>query len=315
MKKSALFACCLAVCCAAFAQTTTPKKPAPQKPAAQPTPSPAPTPKAPAAAAPDKTPLPSQEQVQTAMQRTLGYDPGLSWQIIDIHHAAIPGVADILISINKQAPQHIYWSENTQTAIAGEAIPFGANPYVSVRAKLLAADGPSRGAKQPVITIVDFSDLECPHCKAAHPILEKLATDFPQVRLVFQQFPLPPSLHPWAMKAAQYADCAGRMDPEAFWKFVGSVFENQGSIALATADDWLNKLATSAGLDAGKVAACAATPESDERVRKSLELGRTLDVNETPTVFINGRMVRGIANIPPAQLKTLVQFEIDHAGK
>src|SRR5262249_28762077 len=146
--------------------------------------------------------------------------------------------------------------------------------------------------------IVDFSDLQCPHCKAAHPVIEKLATDFPQVKIIFQQFPLPPAVHPWAMKAAQYADCVGRMDKNAFWKYVSSVFENQDSIGLATADEWLNRLATNAGVDAAKVSACAATPETDERVRSSLELGRKLNVNETPSVFINGRLVRGIANIP-----------------
>lgn len=273
------------------------------------------TQKAGAPAAGQPSLLPGQAQVEAALQRTLGYDPALTWQLVDIRPSVISGVADVVISINKQPPQHLYLSTETQNAIIGEMIPFGTNPFAPARAKLQPADGPARGPEKPAITIVEFSDLECPHCKAAQPVIEKLVTDFPQVRFIFQQFPLPASLHPWAMKAAQYADCAGKTSNDGFWKYVNAIFENQGGIAQATADDKLKELATAAGFDAAKLAACAATPETDARVKKSMDLGQSLEVNSTPTVFINGRRVQAIANIPYDQLKMLVQFEVDHAGK
>jgi len=266
-------------------------------------------------AQPASGPLPSNEQIDAAMKRVFGYDPAVTWQILDITRSPIPGVADVLLSINRQAPIHMYLSETSQEAIVGELLPFGANPFAAARSRLSAADGPAQGAQQPVISIVEFSDLECPHCKAAQPIVEKLVTDFPQVRYTFQQFPLPASLHPWAMKAALYADCAAHANKTAFWKYIDSIFENQAGIATATADDKLKELATTAGLDAQKLAACAVDPATQARVNKSLDLGKSLDVNETPTVFINGRRVKGIANIPYDQLKALVQFEIDHAGR
>jgi protein-disulfide isomerase len=259
--------------------------------------------------------LPGHVEIEAALQRTFGYDPGVSWQIIDVRPSAISGVADVVLSINKQPAQHIYLSADTQNAIVGEMVPFGTNPFAPARAKLEPADGPARGPEKPSITIVEFSDLECPHCKAAQPIMEKLITDFPQIRFIFQQFPLPASLHPWAMKAALYADCAGKTSGEGFWKYINSIFENQGSIAQATADDKLKELATAAGYDAAKISACAAAPESDARVKKSLDLGQSLEVNSTPTVFVNGRRIQGIATIPYEQLKMLVQFEVDHAGK
>jgi len=259
--------------------------------------------------------LPSEQEVEDALKRTFGYDPAISWQVYDIRKSEIPGLAEILVSINKNAPNHIYYLQSAQSAIIGNLIPFGPNPFAPVRAKLQAADGPSRGPNTPVINIVEFSDLECPHCKLAQPVLEKLAADFPQVRYTFQQFPLPATLHPWAMKAAEYADCAAQTNKDAFWKYIDSIFENQGGIALATADDKLKELATGAGLDAEKIAACAATPATEARVKKSMDLGHSLEVNETPLVFINGRRVSSVANIPYEQLKALVQFEIDHAGK
>jgi protein-disulfide isomerase len=285
-----------------FAQTAAPKKGA-SKPAT------------PAPAAKPATALPTTEQVDAALKRTLGYDPGVTWQIYEIKPAAAPGLADVLFAINKQAAQHIYLSSDAENAIIGEMIPFGANPFAPARAKLKGAFGPSRGGPNPPIDIVEFSDLECPHCKKAQPVLEKLAADFPQVRFIFQQFPLPASLHPWAMKAAQYADCAGQINKDAFWKYVDAIFDNQGGIALATADDKLKELAIVNGLDAMKVSACADSPETAARIKKSMDLGTSLEVNETPTVFMNGRRVRGVADIPYEKLKELVQFEIDHAGK
>lgn len=258
--------------------------------------------------------LPSRNEIDAALQRSFGYDPAISWNILDIRQSPIPGVADVLVSMNKQNPVQVFVSADGQNAIIGELIPFGPNPFAPARAKLKDATGPSRGPAKGVIDIVEFSDLECPHCKVAQPILEKLAGDFPQARYIFQQFPLPASLHPWAMKAAQYADCAGRQNSAAFWKYIDSIFENQGGIALVTADDKLRQLAGEAGLDANKLAACVATPETDARVKQSLDLGKSLEVNETPTVFINGRRVKGIGSIPYEQLKGLVQFEIEHAG-
>jgi len=260
--------------------------------------------------------LPGNAQIDAALKRTFGYDPSLSWQILDIHPSIAPGIAEVVVSFNKQPPYRFWITPDGQNAVlVADILPFGPDPFAPAREKLQAAKGPSRGATNPAIYIVDFSDLQCPHCKAAQPIVEKLVTDFPQVRLIFQQFPLPASLHPWAMKAALYADCAGHMDQAAFWKYVDAIFENQGGIALATADDKLKELATAAGLDGQKLAACAATPETEERVKKSLELGESLGINETPTVFVNGRRVKGITNIPYDQLKAMVQFEIEHAGK
>lgn len=259
--------------------------------------------------------LPTKDDVEAAMKRTFGYDPSITWVIYDISPSLVPGLADVLLSINKQQTQHVFYYAPNQSAIIGELIPFGPNPFTSIRTTLQAADGPSLGPQSPVIMMVEFSDLECPHCKAAQPVLEKLVGDFPQVRYTFQQFPLPASMHPWALKAAEYADCAGRANPSLFWKYVDAIFENQGSIAAPTADDKLKEFATTLGLDPQKLSTCAADPQTEARVKKSLDLGQSLDVTQTPTLFVNGRRVLGITDIPYEKLKDLVQFEIDHAGK
>ena len=303
MKKLLLTASLFLSASIVFAQTATPSKPA----AAQRKPAVA-TPNADAA-------LPTKEDVEVSMKRTFGYDPSIKWVIYEIRASVIPGVADVLVSINSQQSQHIFYSITTQNAIVGELIPFGPNPFAPIRAKLKAADGPALVTGTPVISMVEFSDLECPHCKAAQPILEKLSNDFPQVRFAFQQFPLPATMHPWALQAAKYSDCVGRLYPAMFWKYIDAVFEGQGGIAAVTADDKLKEIAASLVPDAQKISACASLPETDAIVKKSIDLGQSLDVTQTPTLFVNGRRVLGIADIPYEHLKKLVQFEIDHAGR
>src|SRR5262245_7151051 len=241
----------------ATAQTAAPKK------AATPTQTASPGKKQAASsdtAKPAKTALPTNEEVDAYMKRNFGYDPAVTWQIFAVRDSGVPGLAEIVVSVNRGDPYHLYYSAASQTAFVGQVLPFGPNPFATAREKLQGVFGPSRGGPNPPIEIVEFSDLQCPHCKAAQPIIEKLAADFPHVRFTFQEFPLPASLHPWAMKAAQYTDCAARMNKDTFWKYVDAIFENQGSIALATADDKLKELATASGLDAAKVAACAVTP-------------------------------------------------------
>jgi protein-disulfide isomerase len=272
-------------------------------------------PAAAAASQPAATSLPSEQELDAALRRNLGWDSSVNWEIYEIRQSPIAGIADVFLSIKGGAPMHLFVSSDRQYAIAGgDLIPFGPNPYAPAREKLRGADGPARGPATPTINIVVFSDLQCPHCKAAEPVLNKLAAEFPQVRLIFQQFPLT-SIHPWAMKAAQYADCAGRSNPAAFWKFVDSIYDTQAAIAPETAETKLKELATAAGLNAQQIAACAADPQTTARVNKSIDLGKSLEVNQTPTVFINGRRVLAVANMAYEQLTSIVNFEIANAGK
>jgi len=263
-----------------------------------------------------ETKLPSTATVDASLQRTFGYDPSLSWTIVNIRESAIPGIPEITISINKGAPLHLFTSPDGKTAVVGNTIPFGMDPYAPMRAALETGEGFSRGPKDAKITLAVFSDLQCPNCKAVQSILDKLYVDFPGMRQTFQQFPLAATLHPWAMKGAEYADCVGRLKSEAAWKYVTSVFDAQDKITVSTADKMLTTLAVSAGLKVEAIAACVAAADTKAKVEASLALGRSivLDVDQAPKIFINGR-TSTIATIPYDQIKRLVQFEVSHAGK
>lgn len=253
--------------------------------------------------------LPSEEVVNAFMRQMFGYDPSLTWKITSIKPSEAEGLAEVDVTI--QGPQggqaqKFYVSPDGRHAVIGQIMPFGAHPFDAARKDLeKRANGPSRGPATAPVTVVEFSDLQCPHCKDAQPTLDKLAAEDKNVRIIFQNYPLP--MHDWAMKAAEYADCVGHSSNDAFWKFIGSVYGAQSDITAANADDKLKGFADAAGANGGETATCAAKPETEARVQHSLDLGKSLDVNSTPTIFINGRAL-GAGGIPYEVLQKLVDF-------
>ena len=151
-----------------------------------------------------------------------------------------------------------------------------------------------RGPEHARVSIVEFTDFECPFCTVAHTSLKEVLERYPSdVRLVYKNFPLDMAcnadmaqqLHPYACRAAVMARCAGAKNPELFWRFHDAIFEGDGFN-----DEWLDALATELGLTGETFASCVIGREAFDEVRADIELARTLGVNGTPTVYVNGRV-------------------------
>jgi len=256
--------------------------------------------------------LPSEDTVISFLQQMFGYEPMLSWKVASIRPSRTLGLAEVTFVLSTPQGQQssvIYVSADGKHAVVGEVIPFGTRPFDATRDALMKGlNGPARGPANAPVTIVEFGDLQCPHCKDAQPIIEKLIGEESDARLVFQNFPLDIPTHDWAAKGAAYADCIGRTSGDAFWKFLHDVYEGQKDITAANADEKLNALADQAGVKSADVAACAAKPETTTRVQESVALGKAVGVNSTPTVFINGRKLEGITSVPYEVVKKLVEF-------
>ncbi|MGC2193258.1 MAG: thioredoxin domain-containing protein [Terriglobales bacterium] len=254
--------------------------------------------------------LPSEETVNSFLQQTFGYDSSVTWKIASIKPSIAEGLAEVNVVLSNsqgQSATTLYVTPDGKHALTGDIMPFGDKPYAAAKEALLKGiNGPARGPDKSPITIVEFSDLQCPHCKDAQPIIDKLLTEEPNARFVFQNFPLP--MHNWAAKAANYADCVGRSSKDAFWKFVQGTFDEQTNITESNADEKLTAIAGAAGLKGADMAACAAKPDTKTRVDQSVALGQSVGVTGTPTLFINGRRIGNVVGLPPDVLKGLVEF-------
>jgi protein-disulfide isomerase len=254
--------------------------------------------------------LPSEATVDSFLQQTFGYEHDLSWKISSIKPAPVPGLAEVVVVIASPQGQQLsrfFVTADGEHAVVGDIIPFGAKPFEPTKTLLeKGITGPERGPKDAPVTIVEFGDLQCPACKAAQPAIEGLIAAEPNARFVFQNFPL--EMHNWAAKGAAYADCVGRASNDAFWKFIAKTYEMQTDITAENADEKLTALADGAGVKGADIAACAAKPETKARVDASLALGKRVDVTSTPSLFINGRKIGNVSQVPAETLKGLVDF-------
>jgi protein-disulfide isomerase len=257
--------------------------------------------------------LPTEETVNSFMQQTFGYDPSVTWKIASIKPSLAAGMSEVVVIVGNSQGQQVttfYVTGDGKHALVGDMIPFGARPYQETRDTLeKGLNGVARGPADAKVTIVEFSDLQCPHCKDAQPVLDKLLMDEPGAKFVFQQFPL--ASHNWAGKAAAYADCIGRTNKDAFWKFVQKTFDEQNNITESNADEKLTAFADEAGAKGADAAACAAKPDTKTRLDQSVALGTSVGVTGTPTVYINGRRIANVNGLPYEILKNLVEY----AGK
>ncbi|HVZ59953.1 MAG TPA: thioredoxin domain-containing protein, partial [Terriglobales bacterium] len=253
--------------------------------------------------------LPSEATVNEFLESFFGFTPGLSWKVNLIRRAADPALVEVSVMMTTpdgDQPMRLYVTPDGRHAVAGDWLPFGADPFAGPRKEIAErATGPAKGPATAAVTIVEFGDLQCPSCKAAQPAIEDLLKAEPQVRFIFQHFPLT-QIHPWAFKAATWAQCVSEQSNGAFWKFVDTVYAEQEKITVENADARLGALAEKAGANRASAAACAPKPETAAKINQSIELGKSLEVGGTPTVFIGGRKISNVNGTPLDVLKAIV---------
>jgi protein-disulfide isomerase len=152
----------------------------------------------------------------------------------------------------------------------------------------VASEGfPSIGPKDAPITIIEFSDYQCPYCRRWHEqVYEPLLAAYPgKIRVVYRHFPLT-SIHPDAFPAAQAAMCAGEQN--AYWQFHEKIFSSD-----ALGSSVYTQYAQELGLDMSAFDSCIAEGRYDEAIQADLDFAVNLGVRSTPTFFINGLAIVG----------------------
>jgi protein-disulfide isomerase len=154
------------------------------------------------------------------------------------------------------------------------------------------------------VTFVEFSDYECPFCKRAETVVDKVVKAYgDKVRVVFGHYPLP--MHPNARPAAEAASCANAQGK--FWEYHAKLFENQTALGA----DKLKAYAQEVGLDTAKFDECVAKKEFAAAVDKDIAEAGSIGVTGTPAFFINGRMLSGAQ--PFEKFKEVIDEELANA--
>jgi protein-disulfide isomerase len=258
---------------------------------------------------------PTVDTVNAFLKTLWGFDSNRIWRVVAIQTTAAPNVAKVVVLVSDKAPNSkvqptaFFVTPDGRHAVAGDnVVPFGATPFAEMRRTLQEhADGAAHGAAGKDLFLVEFADLQCPHCKEAQTTMDQLSRDFPNARVVFQSFPIV-DIHPFAFKAAAYGYCVQRQKNDAFFVYAAAVFDAQAALTPETGDETLKSAVTKAGLDPAAVDACAATQATKDQVDASIKLAQDVGVDQTPILSVNGHLLP-LNQVPYETLKKIVAYQ------
>jgi protein-disulfide isomerase/Skp family chaperone for outer membrane proteins len=184
---------------------------------------------------------------------------------------------------------------------------YGFKSYLEpLRASLATAGFPTKGPETAAVTIVEFSDFECPYCGGLYPTLKQVEKNYPQqVRIVYRQFPLT-NIHPHAQKAAEASLCAN--EQKKFWEFHDSMFSNQMELSVPD----LKQRAVDMKLDTQAFNQCLDSGRHAAAIQTDIQEGARNGVTGTPAIFINGRLLSG--NQPYNEIRDVIEDELQRKG-
>ncbi|WP_257458212.1 thioredoxin domain-containing protein [Archangium lipolyticum] len=241
-----------------------------------------------------KIPQPPEEEIKKLYEEAKErLPPGTTYEQVK------PQIVDFLNGSKRQERARTYFDELKKANNVQITLPEPPKP--PVERKEVAATGPSRGPENAPITIVEFSDFQCPFCSRAIKTVDEVLAAYPnQVRLVFRQFPL--DFHKQAPKAAEASLCAN--DQGKFWEYHDTLFANQQALEVPQLKEHAKKV----GLDSAKFDKCLDSGEKASIVNADLEAGKKVGVNGTPAFFINGVLLSGAQ--PIEEFKSIIDAEL-----
>jgi protein-disulfide isomerase len=185
-------------------------------------------------------------------------------------------------------------SQNGKHLIVSELYNLEVDPRQQALRTISLHDEPSQGPASAPVTIVEYADLQCPTCARMHEFLENtlLPRYGNKVRVVFKEYPLP--MHDWSFTAAIADQCAYEINPAAYVPLRTAIFHNQQLINITNLRETLLTYGEQAGLDRVQLAGCVDAKSSLPRIQRDMAEAKRVNVDRTPTLFVNGRMMVGL---------------------
>lgn len=245
------------------------------------------------------------------------WDHTISVEISDPKPAPMAGFVEVNVHAFKDKASQdmpLYISKDGQNILRGDVYQTAQNPFKTDLDKLngTTAFQPNYGTQGAPVVIVEFSDFQCPYCRTEAQTLRKnILTSYPkEVHLYHFDMPIE-SLHPWARAAAIAGRCVYKQNADAFWSYYDWIYEHQADI---TADNLKSKILEWAkdksNVDSLQLTRCMETKQTDSEVQQSLDLAKSLQVNQTPMFFVNGRRMAGA--VEWADLRRVIDEEISY---
>ena len=267
---------------------------------------------APATAGGEKSGL-NKAHLEGYLRHLYVWGPQIKVEIGDFTPSAVAGFMQATVRASfglASEEQVLYVSADGKQIMRGPIYPADDNPFRAELNKITTALQPSFGTPGATVVIVTYSDFQCPHCREeAKTLRENILKTYPkQARVYYKDMPL--ANHDWAKTAALASRCIFRQNALAFWEFHDWIFDKQAEITAANFQEKLAGFVKGKEIDALQLSRCLDKRETEEEVNKSIAEARTLGINSTPTLFVNGRRLTGATPWP--NLKQIIDDEIEY---
>lgn len=256
---------------------------------------------------------PLQARVESYLRKLYAWGPSFRVKVATPKDAPVASfyVVTVEVTYRDQSDSAVvYVSKDGRYLLRGDLQDMNADPLAAVHSRIRLVGNPSKGPTEARVVIVEYADFQCPTCRQLHQALRDLLLRYPQVRLVFKDFPLT-QIHPWAMIAATAGRCAYQQNPGAFWKLHDLIFDNQDLISPENAWQKMLDYAQRVGLDTDAFRTCMTSQQASQIVMENLKEGQALQIANTPTLFVNGRRLIGADR---ALLEQYIQYELATAS-
>jgi protein-disulfide isomerase len=261
------------------------------------------------ACAQDETVKPSMtnEQIAAYIRKAFNVPANVTITIKEnTESKAVPATYPIMVQFRGERVNQDQeaWVTKNNVLIVGRTFDMSVDPYKKNLDKISMANVPITGAPDAKVTIVEYSDFQCPYCSQAYVTVKDLLKVYDgKVKVAYKHLPLS-NIHNWAQDAAVASVCVHQQNPEAFWKLSDFFFTNQKTITKDTLGTQLQQFSTDAKLNYEALQKCIADPATQQKVRTDAAEADGLGLNSTPSFVVNGRTVVGA--LPEDQFKQII---------
>jgi protein-disulfide isomerase len=244
------------------------------------------------------------------------WGPQVAVKVGEPKPSGLPGFVDVTVtaSSGEAKQEETFLVGPGGKFIRGTVYDLKKNPFAEDLGRIDTGDAPKFGPADAPLQLVIFSDFQCSFCRKNSLTLrqEVIPAFGKDLQIVYKDFPLDP-IHPWARTAAVAGRCFYRQKPASFWSLQDWIFDHQDQFTAANFRPKALEFARTSGLDAGAITACMDAPATMSEVNRQMEEARTLGVNSTPTMFLNGRRLVGA--LPWSEMKEILTQELAYTRK
>ncbi len=256
----------------------------------------------------------SSKQVIDYYRRKANLPPDIKATLADVGDSKIPGAKKATLELTRGSQTQkvdLIMSPDGRYVVFGEVEDVTSDPFAEIAKKIKTEGEPSEGPADAKVTIVEYSDFQCPYCARAHSTVDQVMKEYKgKVRLVYKNFPL--GFHKFAEPAAIAAECTFEQDPAAFWKLYDYYFEHQQQLSPENIKEKTLEAVKGTKVDTAKFDDCFDNKKTLAKVQADQAEGQQVGVTGTPAFIINGRKLSGAQ--PIDRFKAIIDDELARAG-